>query len=444
LALVGVAAAAVVAAVLVGLERRPEPDPLDPALRSLIAEQRLEPIAAVDHPAPLVELGRALFFDPELSGNRDVSCATCHHPAEASGDGLLVSVGTGGIGTGSERTPGEGRRLIARNATEIYNRGAAEWVTMFWDGRVSIGRDGTLATPAGDELPGGIDGVLAAQAMFPVTSRDEMRGSEEDAAAGNELAVIDDDDFPEIWDALMQRLAAIPGYRDLLAAAFPDTPDGAWRFEQAAEAIAAFEAEAFTFTQSPWDRYLRGDDGAIGEAEKRGALLFFGDAGCGSCHMGPLLTDQGYHNMAVPQVGPGREGDAPRDFGRARASGRSEDRYSFRTPPLRNVTLTGPWMHDGAYDDLEAAVRHHLDPVGALTAYDPARLPPEVAAAHDVPLERLHEQILAFLPDRAPVSLDDAQIADLLAFLGALTDPAAADLDHLVPEQVPSGLPIDL
>jgi len=443
IALAGVAAAALAAAALLTVAPKSASDPRDDALRAVVEARRLEPIAAVDLPEALVELGRALFFDPELSGNRDVSCATCHHPAAATGDGLVVSVGTGGTGTSRDRLPGEGRTLIARNATEVYNRGAAGWVTMFWDGRVAVGRDGTPATPAGLDLPGGMDGVLAAQAMFPVTSRDEMRGSEDDVPDGNELAAIDDDDFTGVWDAVMQRLLSFEGYEDLFAAAYPGVARRDWGFEHAAGAIAAFEAEAFSFAGSPWDRYLGGDDDAMSRAEKQGALLFFGEAGCGSCHMGRLLTDQGYHNMAVPQLGPGREGDAPRDYGRARVSGRAEDRYSFRTPPLRNVTLTGPWMHDGAYDDLEAAVRHHLDPAAGLAGYDASRLPAEVRAAHEVPLGVLHGQILAVFDAAAPISLSDDRIADLLAFLGALTDPAAADLEHLIPDSVPSGLPVD-
>ena len=128
-------------------------------------------------------------------------------------------------------------------------------------------------------------------------------------------------------------------------------------FKWSAIAMAAFQAEAYTFTESPWDRYLRGDDAAMATEAKQGALLFFGRAGCGECHTGRLLTDQDYHTMAAPQVGPGREPHSPRDFGNAAAGGGAGERYAFRTPPLLNVTLTGPWTHAGAYDDLEDVVR---------------------------------------------------------------------------------------
>jgi len=422
----------------------------DSELRAMIEAQALLPIEADDRPDALVELGQALFFDPILSGNRDISCATCHHPALATGDGLALPVGTGGTGLGPDRAPGEGRGLIPRNAPEIYNRGAAEWETMFWDGRVELSRRGQLLTPAfidrlDDLLPAGLDSVLAAQAMFPVTSADEMRGSPEDASETNEVAGFDDLDFPAIWEALTDRLTAIDGYVGLFGAAFPGVPIDDIEFQHAALAMAAFQAEAYTFTGSPWDRYLRGDDGAMTEEAKQGALLFFGEAGCGECHTGRLLTDQRFHAMAAPQVGPGRDPHRPRDFGRAAAGGGAGERYAFRTPPLRNVTLTGPWTHSGAYDDLEDVVRHFLDPVAGLTEYDPGRLSPDVAALTLETMDSVHEAILAFL-DRRPiesVTFTDAEVDLLVVFLDALTDPAAADLLHTIPDAVPSGLPID-
>ncbi len=400
-----------------------------------------------EHPTELVRLGEALFFDKELSGNRDIACATCHHPSEHGSDGLSLPVGTGGVGLGPERLLGHDREFVPRNSPEIFNRGAKEWTTMFWDGRVATSGTDGFVSPAQTALPDGLDSVLAAQAMFPVTSRDEMRGVNGDrdlSGSTNELATIPDSDLPAIWDGLIERLLNIDGYEAMFGTAFPDVPAAELGFQHAANAIAAYEANAFAFAATLWDRYLAGDDGALDEAAKRGAILFFGDAGCALCHSGTLLTDQSYHNVGVPQLGPGKGDAVPADLGRAAISGDEADSCAFRTPPLRNVTLTGPWMHDGAYTDLEAAVRHMTRPMHALQTYDPASLHPDL---RDTVLSS-PQQVDFILANLDPyVALDrelsDGQVADLLAFLTALTDPAATDLSDLIPQSVPSGLPVD-
>ena len=416
----------------------------DDDLSSLVAARNLTPIdAAVVVSDGEFALGQALFFDPELAGNRDISCATCHHPDFASGDGLSLSIGRGGVGLGTERVTADGE-LIPRNAPEIYNRGASGWTKMFWDGRVSGNRVEGFMTPAGDDLPAGVDSVLAAQAMFPVTSSAEMRGSLGDTdvfGAPNELGGLPEHDLTGIWDAIVARLTAIPEYVDLFAAAYPDVPVEAIGFEHAANAIAAFESAAFAFDESAWNRYLRGDD-RLTDPERRGALLFFGDAGCSTCHLGTLLTDQEHHSIAAPQVGPGKGDEAPEDWGRGRVTREAKDRYAFRTPPLHNVALTGPWLHDGAFNSLEDVIRHHIDPEGSLASYEVgATVGPDIRVL-DQPhyLDRLLSSVDPEL-DAVP-SLTDSEVAELVAFLNALTDPDAAELGHLVPEAVPSGLPV--
>ncbi|GIW40782.1 MAG: methylamine utilization protein MauG [Candidatus Binatia bacterium] len=424
------------------------PGTVDRELREVIAERGITvPDPGPSHDPTRVELGRFLMFDKILSGNKDISCATCHHSLLRTGDGLPVSIGTGGRGLGPLRVRGEDRPFIPRNAPELFVRGSPEWRTMFWDMRVAGDPETGFSTPAGEHLPPGLESLLAAQAMFPVTSRDEMRGRPGDLAVDgepNELATISDDDLPAIWDALMARLLSVEEYRELFAAAYPDLPTEQLGFQHAANAIAAFEATAWALLDSPWDRYLQGDDDALPESAKRGALLFFGKARCSNCHAGSLFTDQQAHNLAVPQVGPGKGAEAPLDFGRGRETGRLEDRYAFRTPPLRNVAVTGPWMHDGAFSTLESAVRHHLDPRASLLGYDPAsHLPPElVDTFQDDP--DLLEEMLSLLDEelREPPVLDESEIADLLTFLEALTDPAALDLSEDIPERVPSGLPV--
>lgn len=433
---------------LVGCASDDEESPgLHQALQETIVTNGLTPLDFGPLPRPeLMALGQALMFDKELSGNRDISCATCHHPLLHTADGASVSIGTGGRGMGPLRSLGDGRDFIPRNAPEIFNRGAVEWRSMFWDSRVSVAVSSQLITPAGDALPAGVDSVLAAQAMFPVTSRDEMRGARGDLdvfSRPNELAQIDDDDFPAIWEAIMRRLLAIPEYVRLFNAAYPDVVLADFGFEHAANAIAAFEIEFWTFDNSPWDRYLGGDDAALSDDEKQGALLFLGKAGCVTCHAGNLLTDQEHHNIAVPQIGPGKGAEAPLDLGRSRETGEIVDRYAFRTPPLRNVALTGPWMHNGAYTTLDGAVRHHLDATTALRTYDTSQLAPALRDTFQGDEATISDMLSTLDPLMvSPSSLTDNEVDQLLAFLNALTDPSAIDLTNDIPTNSPSGLPI--
>ena len=429
---------------------------LDVALRAKLAEADITGLRGPGGPGsagggspgqgPMMQLGQALFFDKELSGNRDISCATCHHSLLRTGDELSLAIGTGGIGFGAARTLGTGRARIPRNSPELFNRALPEWETMFWDGRVAGSAAGGFTTPAGAALPAGVQSVLAAQAFFPVTSPEEMRGAPGDTdvfGRVNELAAIPADDLPAIWSALMQRLIAFPGYVDLFARAYPDVPVSALTFSHAANAMAMFQQMHWTLLNSPWDRYVRGDDTALTEDAKRGAMHFYGKAGCSQCHSGNLLTDQKYHNIAVPQLGPGTGTSAPLDHGRAAISGRDADKFAFRTPPLRNVSVTGPWMHNGAYTTLDAAVRHHLDARGALTGYDASQLAADLQDTTHVDPQTVATMIETLDPLVAnPRALTDAEFTDVMAFLQSLTDPAALDLRRDIPASVPSGLPL--
>ena len=424
------------------------PETLDSQLWRVLADAGISPLDL--GPAPdlaKVKLGEALFFDKELSGNRDISCATCHHPLLHTADSLSLSFGTGGHGLGTTRTMGDGRTLIPRNATEIFNRGAPEWRIIFWDGRVSGSPAMGFTTPAGAALPPGLDNVLAAQAMFPVTSEDEMRGSLGDYDAGGELnglALLDPTDFTAIWRELMYRLLAIPEYDALFQAAFPDVPREALGFQHAANAIAAYEIAAFSFADSPWDRYLAGETAALSDEAKAGALLFYGAAGCAACHSGNLLTDQRFHNIGVPQLGPGKKNEEGYDFGRYLETNDPQDLFAFRTPPLRNVAVTGPWMHNGAYRTLAAAVRHHLDPATALQNYDETQIMTMLQATCKEDAGTIQALLNGLDPLlAAPKALSDAQVQQLLSFLHALTAPSALDQSAAVPLTVPSGLSVN-
>ncbi|MBN1669015.1 MAG: cytochrome-c peroxidase, partial [Anaerolineales bacterium] len=247
---------------------------IDRRLAARLDQYGIGPLELPELASPeMIALGEMLFWDPELSGNRDTACATCHRPEFGTGDGLSLPAGTGSTGLGPARVLGGEREFVPRNASPLYNLGYSEWEVMFWDGRAEGNVEVGYESPAYDALPEGLQSVLAVQAMFPVTSRDEMLGDRGDVdifGQKNELAWIKDI-YPErIWAGLMLRLMAIPEYRQLFQAAYPGVPVDEMGFEYAANAIAAFETAAFTFIDSPWDRYLRGDREALSEAAKRG------------------------------------------------------------------------------------------------------------------------------------------------------------------------------
>lgn len=419
-------------------------DEQDVALRSLIGNHGLQQIQVPATNSAQVALGRSLYFDRELSGNRDVSCATCHHPSQGSGDGRMLSSGVGGVGLGADRTQAADRDIVPRNAPEVFNRGHADWKSMFWDSRVAKEGD-TFVSPAKDQLPGGFENPLSVQAMFPVTSAAEMRGNAGDLdihGQVNELAAIAADNLPAVWNAITARLMAIPGYAQAFQDAYPDVPQDQIGFQHAAQAISAFEIAAFSLNDSAWDRYLAGDDAALSPAAKRGAAHFLGD-NCASCHSGNLLTDQQHHNLAVPQLGPGKDA-SQLDVGRALETGEDADEFAFRTPPLRNVTITGPWMHNGAYGTLEETIQHHYTPEASLKAYDASQLPDHLQSTvklDDATVAALTANIDAMLPTGETLTADE--LNDLMAFLASLTSPSTDLMLRIVPESVASGLAVE-
>ena len=200
-------------------------------------------------------------------------------------------------------------------------------------------------------------GTLSALPLFPVLSREEMR-----AVAGNELAAIGDDHPEQVWKRLMVRLGGIPEYRRMFEQAYQGQRFDRMTFAHASNAIAGFLISELAFNNSPWDLFLAGNDKAMTTVQLQGAKNFM-SARCSICHNGPALTDNKFHNVAVAQFGPG-QGTAP-DLGMTSAgsvvTGNPADRYAFRTPPLRNVELTAPYGHDGAFFSLREFVAHYSE-----------------------------------------------------------------------------------
>jgi cytochrome c peroxidase len=259
----------------------------------------------------------------------------------------------------------------------------------------------------------------------------------------NELAQYDDASFGEIWNATMRRVLAIPEYAAKFKAAYPAVAVEQLGFQHAANAIAAFQVEAFTFIDSPFDRYLAGQNDALSAEAKRGALLFYTESRCSACHFGPLLGSRTFAATATPQVGPGVGNDAPLDRGRSAQIGIQTQSFLFRVPPLRNVELTAPYTHAGAYTTLEAVVLHYNNVEGAIRTYDATQLDAALRPLYHGD-EATINALLAALDARLrrPFGLNQDQMKQLVVFLRSLTDPAARDLSGVIPSRVPSGLPV--
>lgn len=242
-----------------------------------------------------VELGKMLFFEPRLSAEHNISCATCHQIGLGGADGRPVA-----IGHNWQRT--------TRNTPTILN--AVFNTAQSWDGRA---RD------------------LAEQSGRPITSAIAMGNTREGVVA---------------------TLRAIPGYRSFFAWAFPGEAEPI-TFENIEKALAVFQAALIT-PDAPFDRYLAGDETALSAEEKEGLALFI-DKGCASCHQGVNLGGDRYAPFGVVQR-PGAEFLPPDDKGRLMVTRTPDDAYTFKVPSLRNVALTAPYFHSGSSWDLEQAV----------------------------------------------------------------------------------------
>lgn len=416
-------------------------------LASGAAAQDLGPLPEFAPVDPLrAKLGQLLFYDPILSGNKNISCGTCHHPDLGTGDGVSLSIGEGGIGLGPKRiidAANVPEQRIPRNAPAMWNLGALEFQVMFHDGRLEADPsepDG-IRTPLGSEMTSGFDSVLAAQAMFPVLSPDEMAGhySENEISQAVRLGFLSSDGGA--WDLIAARVADVPAYQEEFAKVVPGEEI---TFPLIANLVADFIRFEWRADNSLFDQAMRGEAEMPADAA-RGMELFYGEAGCASCHSGWFQTDHDFHAIGLPQIGPGKAArfeSHAQDTGRMRVTGDPVDAYAFRTPSLRNVTITGPYGHNGAYADLGDMIRHHINVEEAFASYDLAKAHlPAFPGANDLRAMSADETSAILAANvLAPSALSEADISDLISFLETLEDPAKR---FGVPEAVPSGLPLD-
>ena len=426
------------------------------AASPLWAEAPPRPLTDADfsaHPAAEVALGQLLFWDPVISGNRNISCGTCHHPRFGTSDGVSLDLGEGGIGLGPARVADPSNmpeQRVPRNAPALFDLGIVGLRTLFYDGRIEAdpSRPSGLRTPLEDEMVMGFASLLSAQAMFPVLAPDEMAGhyQENEISTAVRQGMLTGEDGA--WDRIAARVRAIPAYGTAFRTVYPDIAAGRRiGFTDISNAIAAFVAVEWRSDTAPYDAWLKG--GTLPPLAAEGAEVFYDRGGCSACHSGAVLTDQAFHAMGTPQIGPGkgeRFEAGSRDIGRMRVTNRASDAYAFRTPSLRNVAATGPWGHDGAFSDLRAFLAFHADPVAGLARYSPQATFPVYAAKKDdfaVLSDADEAAVIAASVTRPATMLSDHDLDALMAFLDTLTDPAALKGRLGIPATVPSGLPID-
>jgi cytochrome c peroxidase len=236
-----------------------------------------------------VELGKALFFDPRLSGSNWISCGTCHNPVLGWSDGLPTAIG-------------HGMKVLGRATPTILNTAYQKF--QFWDGRAKS---------------------LEEQALGPIEADVEMAGD---------------------LEVIIKKLAALPGYVAMFDKAYP--VEGVNK-DTIAKAISSFE-RSIVSTDAPFDRWIKGDKKAMNDAGTRGFDLFTGKANCVACHQAFNFTDDGFHNI-------GLKGN--QDVGRFAKVPVKVLRGAMKTPTLRDIELTGPYMHNGMYKSLEEVVDHY-------------------------------------------------------------------------------------
>jgi len=328
-------------------------------------------VLRADNPMPAtidderVQLGRLLFFDPILSGANDISCATCHHPDLGFTDARGLSMGKGGHGIGAERSGGA---VVRRGAPTIWN--SAYNHKQFWDGRAED---------------------LEEQANGPITSDIEMNENPE---------------------TLVKELKDIPEYSRRFDAAFAASSGAGVTLDNVQKAVAAFE-RTLTANNSPFDRFVRGELGALTPQQRRGFNLFrSGRTRCFECHGAPTFANRDFKIVGVPEVDGARQ-----DYGRFEVTKGEGNRFAFKVPTLRNVVLNAPYMHNGKFKTLEEVLDFYAAGGGPGVGFKEPKVD-----------DKIHSY-----------TITSEEKQDLIAFMFALTDES--NLPQF-PDKVPSGLAV--
>jgi cytochrome c peroxidase len=425
----------------------------------------------------LSDLGRDLWFDKITGLHSDNTCGGCHSPANGFGDSQSIAIGIQNNNVVGKTRSGPRNQ---RRTPSVLN--AAFYPALMWNGRFfansndpfdnSLGYtfpppEGTTFFPPNDPA---ISHLLIAQGHIPPTELVEVAGFTGTAGTGApELDQFDDGlgaAVPQpdasgfrnepIRQAVLERLNATPAYRELFGALFPSVAAGGpIDFVMFGQAIAEFEF-SLTFANAPIDQFARGDSSAMTVPQKKGGVIFFGKGRCVECHAvaghsNEMFSDFKNHVIGVPQVappfgagqgnvvfdGPGKD----EDFGLEQVTGDPNDRYKFRTAPLRNASLQAAYFHNGAFTRLDDAIRHHLDVFSSARSYNPVSARLDVDLTYRLgPIEPVLAKVDPVLA--TPLDLAPDEINNLIAFVrDGLTDPRATTqrLCGLIPDDVPSG-----
>jgi enediyne biosynthesis protein E4 len=418
----------------------------DKTLRQYIHDNKLDEPYVADLPAlpenkAIADLGGALFFSPDLSIDGSVSCASCHHPQKAGGDGISLPIGIGGedsknIGEDRIKAAEKNRAanivegLIPRNTPTVFNVSLYTKV-LFWDGRTEyittddnrkVIKTGFGISPL-IPTPYEQTSLLQTQARMPISSFFEMKGWLEPNKNNH-----------EIEQGVISFLQAQPVWCEKFNAVFKKTDcQESISLPTLTQALAEFQA-TLVFTDSPFEEYIEGKKSALNEEQKKGALLFFGDIekggmGCSNCHSGKFFTDEKFYNLGLPASGRGANENGW-DYGRHNVDPLAA-RFSFRTPHLLNISTAEPYFHNGTALTLADAIKFH------------ATNPQVKKNAHIIELQGIdYEKINAvikaeFLADKntfklLPDSVTEEQLGYMVAFLESLTDPCITTPDCML------------
>jgi cytochrome c peroxidase len=459
-----------------------------------IFHQRLEANLGRPINENLANLGRLLWSDKLHSLHHDNTCGGCHSPTNGFGDSQPMAIG---VQNNNLVGPDRAGPRNQRRSPLVVN--TALYPAMMWNGRFNSLSGDPFDNSLGFRFPFPEDHarfsfandvahlvthLLQAQAHMPPTELIEVGGFNgtcpngvPDPTLGAAFCQFDDGKgeivpLPDgtgfrnepIRQKALALLNANPEYRKLFEEVFPEVENGApIDFFMFGKAIAEFEF-TLVFANAPIDQFARGDRSAMTAAEKRGALLFFGKAGCVRCHSVSSRSSVGEANemfsdfeervAGAPQIapffgvnkgnvifeGPGQD----EDFGLEEITGDSNDRYKFRTAPLRNLAVAPGFFHNGSFIHMEEAIRHHLNVFRSARTYDPveAGVPADLAQRVG-PINPVLQRLDPLL--QHPVHLRRDEFNDLVSFVrdGLLDERAKPEnLCKLVPAQVPSGLPV--
>lgn len=426
----------------------------DKALKELLNQHKINGNPVADHPvsdlnAPLTQLGKKLFFSPDLSLDGSIACATCHHPSLAGADGLALPVGVTikdpfligppRLHQFIESHPDDfTHQLIPRNSPTVFNSSLYQ-KNLFWDGRVEYHQKGdsrntiksTIKVGGGfSELPTvpyKANSLLQAQARLPMTSPFEMKGLED--AIHNDI---------EIHQLIVKRLKSNPKWCSWFRGAFPAEStktqcSDVIEINNITLALASYQA-SLVFINNPLFRFLKGKEN-LNEEAKAGAQLFFnstekGGLGCAHCHSGNHFSDERFYNLGVIPSGPGANGRGL-DYGRKNINP-SAPPFTFRTPGLLNVSETSPYFHNGSAASLADAIRGHTltPPLTVEEIADSSQTKRVLTSIRDnIRSNAEQSAVRKWLPEK----LSEAQIHQLAAFLHTLTDPCLLDKSCLQP-----------